>query len=364
MKRTPLYAHHRRLGARMVGFGGWEMPVQYTGITAEHTAVRGAVGLFDVSHMGEFRLTGPDAQAACARLLTNNIEQLSPGRAQYTALLNDSGGILDDLIVYMRGADEFFLCVNAGNTDSDFAWITDHLDGLTVHAHNESAHYGLLALQGPQSLEVLKQLTDDSAIHALRPFHLADASLAGVTTMVARTGYTGERGYELFAPAEAIGALWEAALDVGSAFAISPAGLGARDTLRLEMGYALHGHDITPETTPLEARLTWICHLSGGRFIGHDALARQQRDGVPRKLVGLTLQERGVAREGHMIVDGAGAAVGLVTSGTMSPTLRTPMALGYVPTTLTKPGTEVGIDIRGKIKRAHITKLPFYHPAR
>src|SRR5215470_18956112 len=312
LKRTPLFDAHRALGAKMVPFGGWEMPVQYAGILAEHKAVREDVGVFDVSHMGEVVFRGPGARAAVQKLVTNDVAKLVDGKAMYTVMCYADGGIVDDCIVYRRGAEDLIIVVNASNIDKDFAWMSEN----TGAAENESDAWGLLAVQGPHAVALVSRLAEKDLV-VVPSFGLAYARIAGVEVMVARTGYTGEDGFEIFVPAAATVAVWNAVLGAGA----KPCGLGARDTLRLEARLALYGNDIDQTTTPLEAGLGWVVKLEAADFIGHDALAKQKAEGIPRKLIGFKLAGRGVARHDYPILDGAGQPVGKVTSGAPAPTL-------------------------------------------
>jgi aminomethyltransferase len=355
-KRTPLYADHARLGARFVPFGGWDMPVQYSGILAEHAAVRTAAGLFDVSHMGEVELRGPGALAAAQEMTANDVARLADGQAQYSLLLLPDGGIVDDIMVYRLGAERILLCINAANVDKDVAWIRAHAG--TAEVVDRSAETGLLALQGPKATGVLARLTATD-VAALPRFACAEVEIAGRRVLAARTGYTGEDGWELFVANADASPLWNALLEAGAADGLVPVGLGARDTLRLEAALPLYGNDLDETTTPLEARLGWVVHFDKPSFVGRDALLAQREAGVQRRLCGFTIAERGIARPGQAIlVDGR--EVGRVTSGTHSPTLGKAIGLGYVPPDCAHAGAELGIDIRGRTTRATVTPLPFY----
>jgi aminomethyltransferase len=356
-EKTPLHAAHVALGARMVEFAGFEMPVQYSGVVDEHTAVRTAAGLFDVSHMGEFVFQGERALATLEAMVPTNVSRLSPGRALYTVLMNDAGGIVDDVIVYRVGAQDFMVVVNAANRAKDLAWCEAHLQP-GCELRDVSHVFALLAVQGPRAAEILARA---SAIDlaALAPFDFAEGLVAGIQCIVSRTGYTGEDGFEVFCSGAATPALWDALLAEGAGVGVKPCGLGARDSLRTEMRFCLYGQDIDDTTTPLEAGLGWLVKLDKGDFIGRDVLVRQKADGLRRKLVGFEMIEPGIARHGHAIVDG-GAKVGVVTSGTHSPTLGRAIGLGYVPADLARVGAEIAIDIRGKARRARVCKTPFY----
>jgi aminomethyltransferase len=356
MKRTPLYAAHQALGARFVDFGGWEMPVQYTGIIDEHHAVRQRAGLFDVSHMGEIELRGPHAISVCQALTVNDVSRLCDGQAQYSLLCLPSGGVVDDIIVHRITGERLLLCVNASNTDKDFAWISEHRNG--AEAIDRSAEFAQLAVQGPRATEILTGLTTLS-LSAIPLFAFAEGEVVGCQTLVAHTGYTGEDGWEIYCAPDDATTLWNAILDAGERFGIAPAGLGARDTLRLERALPLYGHELTADTTPLEAGLGWVVRFNKPHFIGREALLRQRDTGVARRLVGLVMTEPGIPRQGYPIVHD-GQAVGAITSGTKSPTLGKAIGLGYVASTLEKVGTKLGVDIRGRIVGAEVVPLPFY----
>ena len=355
-KRTPLFSIYSDYGAKLIGFGAWELPVQFSGIKDEHLAVRSAAGLFDVSHMGEIRLRGPNALAVLQRLATNDAARLQPYSGQYSALLDAPGGILDDIIVYCLERDDYLLCVNANNIENDFQWLREQAKGA-AEVVDESDAWAQVALQGPRAVEILGRLTDRPEL--IRRFMLMPRQAAGVTVLAARTGYTGEDGFELFIPAGSAVPVWEALIQAGHGLGLKPCGLGARDTLRLEMGYPLHGHDISRETTPLEAGLEWIVAWDKGEFIGRPALARQKRDGLSKKRVGLAMTDPGIAREGYPILVG-GKTVGKITSGTRTPSLDQAVAMGYVPVANSQAGQEVFVEIHGKARRARVTPWPFY----
>jgi aminomethyltransferase len=334
LRRTPLFERHAALGARLVPFAGWEMPVQYTSIGDEHRAVRTSAGVFDVSHMGQLQIAGAGAHAYLQGRLSNDLERIGPGQAQYTLLTNDRGGVVDDLIAYRRGEDDYLLVVNASNVDVDHAALSNTQD--------VSSDWALLAVQGPEALERLGI--------GVEPFTFHEEEVLGVDCFVAGTGYTGERGCELgCAPEDATG-LWDAILASG----VSPCGLGARDTLRLEVCYPLHGNDITPERTPIEAGLSWACALDK-EFTGVDVLRRQKEKGPEQKLVAFVMEDPGIPRQGMRIEEG-----GEVTSGTMSPSLGLAIGLGYVGAGRAEPGTEITVDVRGRPRSARIVKKPFY----
>lgn len=359
MKRTPLFAAHQALGARFVDFGGWEMPVQYTGIIAEHHAVRQRAGLFDVSHMGEIELRGPRALATCQALTVNDVGRLHDGQAQYSLLCLPNGGVVDDIIVHRIAPERLLLCVNAGNTEKDLAWVREHHGGAEVV--DRSAEVAQLALQGPRATDILMPVTD-LPLQEIRSFSFREGQVAGRRALVAHTGYTGEDGWEIYCGAEVALVVWNALLDAGRLFGVAPAGLGARDTLRLERALPLYGHELSEETTPLEAGLGWVVRLTKSEFIGRDALLRQREKGVQRKLAGLMMRAPGIPRQGYRIFHGRDA-VGAVTSGTKSPTLGKAIALGYVASTWEEVGTKLGIEIRGRMSEAEVVPLPFYKRA-
>jgi aminomethyltransferase len=356
-KRTPLHACHLEAGARMVDFAGWEMPVQYAGVIEEHRAVRTAAGLFDVSHMGEVRVRGAGAEAFLQRLTPNDVAKLVPGRAHYSGLLTERGTYVDDLLIYRLGPEDFLVVVNASNADRDFEWIASRAD-TGVEVINESDRYALLALQGPKALELLAAFASEG-IGGLKYYGFAEGRVAGVPALISRTGYTGEDGFELYLAPEDAPAVWRRLVEAGAV----PAGLGARDTLRLEAAMALYGHELDETTTPFEAGLGWVVKLDKGDFLGRDALAAQKAQGAPRKLVGFEVQGRGIARQGHGVVSDGGA-VGTVTSGTWSPTFEKALGMAYVPPELAAPGAALKLDVRGKELPAVVVELPFYRRPR
>jgi aminomethyltransferase len=358
LSRTPLHAEHVALGAKLVPFAGYELPVQYpTGITAEHNAVRSAAGLFDVSHMGEFVVRGDRALAFVQRVSSNDASKLEVGQAQYSTLLNEDGKLLDDLIVY-RFADRWMLVVNGANRKKDLARVRGFTAEYGVELEDETERIALLALQGPKAQAILARLTALD-LEAIRYYRFAEGEVDGVPAVVSRTGYTGEDGFELYLPAESAAGVWRRLLKAGAEDGLLPAGLGCRDSLRLEMGYALYGNDLDEQTTPLEAGLGWVVKMDKGDFEGRDALVAQKEAGVPRRLVGFRLKERGFPRHGYPVV-ADGAEVGTVTSGVLSPTLGVGIGMAHVPTALAKPGTEIGISIRGAAVPAEVVRPPFY----
>jgi len=365
LKRTPLFDCHREAGARLVEFAGWEMPVQYAGVMDEHRAVRSAAGLFDVSHMGEFVVSGSDAESFLQHLTPNDVSKLKVGRAHYSGLLTEDGTYVDDLLIYRRGHEEFLLVPNAANIADDFEWVDGRLrEYLAVHRDasvalaDRSDDYALLALQGPKSPEILGRLSDGSFAE-IRYYGFAEGKVAGVDALVSRTGYTGEDGFELYVSPDDAAVLWRALLEAGAPDGLMPAGLGARDTLRLEAAMALYGHEIDRDTTPLEAGLQWVVKLAKGDFIGREVLAAQKADGVRKTLVGFKIVGRGIARQGHSIV-ADGEPIGVVTSGTFSPTLETAIGLAHVPPEQATEGTNLTIEVRGRTLEATVCETPFY----
>lgn len=357
LKRTPLYDTHLKLGARIVEFGGWEMPVQYTSILEEHRAVRQRAGLFDICHMGEIEVRGEEALPFLRRVLTNDPALLSLGQAQYSLLCNREGGVLDDLIVYRTGEKRYLLVVNAANSDKDYRWLKDHRqEGMTVE--NLSDRTGLLALQGPRAEAILQKLTE-IALPTLAYYHCAEGRVAGLEALVARTGYTGEDGFEIVVSSEHAVELWEALMEAGREEGLSPVGLGARDTLRLEAAMPLYGHELDETTNPLEAGLGRFVNWDKGDFIGREALLRVKEEGVRRKLIGFEMVGRGIPRSDYQIAH-QGQVVGRVTSGSYAPTLEAAIGMGYVPPKLARPGTEIEVLIRGRPVRAEVVRRPFY----
>jgi glycine cleavage system T protein (aminomethyltransferase) len=341
----------------MVEFAGWQMPVQYQGVIEEHLAVRRAAGLFDVSHMGEIEVRGAGALALCQQLTANDVARLQVFQAQYNLLLNPKGGVVDDVILYRVKPEAYFICVNASNSDKDFTWIRDHAAGA-VEVDNQSAMYGQLALQGPQAAVILQPLTA-LKLAELKSFHFAFADVATVRCMVARTGYTGEDGFELYCHVDAAEKLWSTLLTAGGPSGLVPVGLGARDTLRLEKAYPLYGHELDDTTTPLEAGLEWVTKVSKPDFIGREVIVKQKADGVRRKLVGLELLQPGIARGDYQLFKN-GRKVGSVTSGTKSPSLGKAIALGYVCSEESRIDNQIDVEIRGRMIPAKIVSLPFY----
>ncbi len=367
LKRTPLFDAHKAAGARIVPFGGWEMPVQYApGILEEHKAVRTAVGLFDVSHMGEIVFRGPRAVDAVQRLMTNAVSKLADGQAMYSVMCYEHGGIVDDCIAYRRGAEEILVIVNASNIDKDFAWMREQSGALCDIADESDAH-GLIAVQGPRAVALVARLAGQPLGDTIKPFHFARATVAGVpVVMAARTGYTGEDGFELLCAAADTPRLWAALLEGGQPDGVLPIGLGARDTLRLEARLSLYGNDIDQTTSPLEAGLGWVVKPDAGDWVGKAALLAQKAKGVERKLVGFVAKGRGIARHDYLIYpagwpqDASLPALGKVTSGTTAPTLGVAVGMGYVPVAHSAPGTALTVDCRGKAAPFEIVAGPFY----
>jgi len=358
--QTPLYFLALELKARLTSFGGWEMPVQFSGITTEHQAVRNAAGIFDISHMGKFALTGKNLIAQLQYLVPSDLSRLQPGQAQYTVLLNANAGIIDDIIFYYQGENsdgeqQGVMIVNAATTSKDKTWLLQHLDTQEINFQDLSKGKILVAVQGPKAVELLQPFVE-ADLSSVKAFGHLEASILGKPAFLARTGYTGEDGFEVMLGPEEGVKLWRSLVEAG----VIPCGLGARDTLRLEAAMALYGQDIDDTTTPLEAGLGWLVHLdTKGDFIGRPILERQKAAGVRRRLVGLQMQGRNIARHGYQVLS-AGVIVGEVTSGTLSPTLGYPIALAYVPTQLANTGQQLDIEIRGKTYPAIVVKKPFY----
>jgi aminomethyltransferase len=357
LKRTPLYECHVEAGARLVDFAGWEMPVQYAGVIEEHRAVRTAAGMFDVSHMGEVRVQGPEAEAFLQHLTPNDVSKLAPGRAHYSGLLTGQGTYVDDLLIYRIGAEEFLVVVNASNADRDFEWIASRA-GSGVQVTNESDQWALLAVQGPKAVEILRPLITAGA-EAVKYYGFLQGEVDGRPAILSRTGYTGEDGFELYVRPEDAPRVWRRVLEAGAPHGLVPAGLGARDTLRLEASMALYGHEIDETTTPFEAGLAWVVKMNKGDFLGRDALAAQQAAGIRRELIGFEVQGRGIARQAHEVKK-EGAVVGAVTSGTWSPSFEKAVGMAYVPVELAAPGTALEIDVRGRALPAVVVEMPFY----
>ena len=359
LKRTPLYDLHRELGAKLIDFGGWEMPVQYAGILEEHRAVRERVGIFDVSHMGELEVSGGDALATLQWLTPNDVARLTDGRCHYTAFLTERGTFVDDLLVYRKAADSYLLVVNASNTPKDFEWARAHSRGASVE--DASDRYALIAVQGPRAESLLSRAAEADP-SPLPYYAFLETSVFGSSALVSRTGYTGEDGFEIYLAPENAESVYRGLLDAGREDGAAPCGLGARDTLRLEARMALYGNDIDDTVTPWEADLGWIVKMKKGDFLGRDALERQKAEGVPRKLVGFEMVDRGIARHGHPARTAHGE--GVVTSGTHSPTLGKPIGLAMLPVAAAGIGSEFTVDIRGRDAKARVVPTPFYKRAK
>lgn len=362
LRKTPLYDAHVALGGRIIDFGGWALPVQYSSILEEHRAVRERAGLFDVSHMGEFHVSGPGAAEAIRKLVTNDCSHLSIHQVMYSPMCYPSGGVVDDILIYRMCESDYWLVVNASNTEKDFEWITKNLSAQDVTVTNISSKVAQIAIQGPMAEAVLSQVSD-SDLSAIKFFWCnPKCTVAGCECVVSRTGYTGEDGFEIYCKAEEARHIWDSLLDAGKSAGLIPAGLGARDTLRFEASLPLYGHELSPEITPLEAGLGFFVKLNAGDFIGREPLAAQKEQGLTRRVVGLELTGRGVAREGYAVTSD-GKEIGHVTSGVFSPTLNRALAMALISIEHTKAGTEVAIDIRGKAVPAVVVKTPFYKKA-
>ena len=354
LQRTPLYGEHLKLGAKLIAFGGWEMPVYYTCILDEHQAVRQRAGIFDISHMGEVEISGPRAAEWLNSMLTNNLDRLAVGEGQYTLMLNDRGGVIDDLIVYRRSEAGYFMVVNAAKIAEDVSWLQDHqVEGVSVS--DQSLLFAAVALQGPTAATIFQTIGELPARNHIGKFKLGRAPM-----LVARTGYTGEDGFEAFFPAETSAEVWEALLELGQAEGLTPCGLGARDTLRLEACYPLNGSDLSPEITPLEAGLGFFVDLKKSRFVGQEALLRQAEAGITRRLVAVKLAPKSPPPRPHYSITVESEIIGELTSGTLSPTLGVGIGLGYVKIPFTKPGQAVEIDVRGRKFPATVEKKPLY----
>ncbi len=357
LKKTPLNEIHRSLGARMVPFGGWDMPVQYTGVIAEHKATREKAGLFDVSHMGEIEVKGMRAAEVCQHLMTNDVARLDEdGKIIYSALCYPDGGVVDDVLLHRVTAEHYIFVVNASNIEKDYAFMREHAPG-GAELLNTSDDWAQLALQGPESARILKPLTDTD-IDTLAYYTFREGHVAGIAGYIARTGYTGEDGFEVYVPSARAEKLWNALMEEGAPCGITPVGLGARDTLRLEAGYPLYGHELSADILPLEAGLGWVTRLEKGEFVGREALAARKEAGITRELIGLRMTERGIPREGYPVHAGE-RQIGLVTSGTQSPTLQTGIALALVEKGAVAVDGPLSVEIRGKKVGAQRVKTPF-----
>lgn len=362
LKKTPLNEVHRQLKGKMVDFGGWDMPVQYeAGTIAEHNRTRTAAGLFDVSHMGEIHVDGKDAIAFVNSITTNDVSKLIDGQAHYSALTNEKGGVIDDLLVYRFGAEKLLLVVNAGTQDKDWEWISSKRQNFDVDLRHASVDYCQIAIQGPKATEMLQKLTDTD-LSAIKYYHFMTGKVDGVDAIISRTGYTGEDGFEVYADASKAAQLWNKMLEAGNfgdEDGILPAGLAARNTLRLEAAMSLYGHELGEDISPLEANLGWICKLNKGDFVGREALQKLKQDGLTRKLVGFEMSEKGIARDGFDVYI-EGKKSGIVTSGSPAPFLKKNIGLAFVPTEFSGVGQKIQIDVRGKMFDAEIVSIPFY----
>jgi len=360
LKKTPLFETHQKYGGRIVDFGGWALPVQFSGIKEEHLAVRNAAGLFDVSHMGEFFVRGKDALALVQRITCNDISKGSPGRVIYSPMCNERGGVVDDLMACCLEGGGYMLVVNASNIDKDYDWVTSHAAGLDVKVENASPGTGEVAVQGPRSEEILQRLTDANLGEMKYYRFKENVKVAGFRTTVARTGYTGEDGFEVYCDAPDTQALWDAIMEAGADDGIVPCGLGARDTLRFEASMPLYGHELDDERTPIEAGFERFVSFTKGDYIGREALLKQKTEGPRIKLIGFEMIDRGgVPRAGYPITSGC-AVVGKVTSGNYSPTFEKNLGMGYVPAQMAVVGAELGLDVRGRTMKVKIVQMPFY----
>lgn len=360
MKKTALYKIHRDLGAKIVSFAGYEMPVEYTGVTREHIAVRESIGIFDISHMGDFWVKGTEAEKLLQHITTNDVSKLIPGKAQYTCMPNGKGGIIDDLIIYQYEEDKYFLVVNASNIDKDWNWINQH-NTFDAVLENASDNMSQIAVQGPNAIAALQNLTNIK-LNEISPFNFRVGKIAGLENIIiSATGYTGAGGFELYFYNSQAEAAWNAIMEAGKEFDIVPVGLAARDTLRLEMGYCLYGNDIDDNTSPIEAGLGWITKfIDGNEYIDKEFLYKQKETGVVKKLIGFTMIDRGIPRQHYEIKNNIGAVIGEVTSGTMSPMMKKGIGMGYVKTEYATPGTQIFLQIRNKILKAEVVKFPIY----
>ncbi|MBT8320639.1 MAG: glycine cleavage system aminomethyltransferase GcvT [Eudoraea sp.] len=363
MKKIALAEVHKSLGAKMVPFAGFEMPVSYEGVNIEHETVRKGVGVFDVSHMGEFLIEGPNALSLIQKISSNDASKLTPGKAQYSCMPNENGGIVDDLIIYKVKEEVYLLVVNASNIEKDWEHISKYNDTIGAQMRNISDAYSLLAIQGPLAVEAMQSITSVD-LASIKFYNFVVGDFAGIEhVIISATGYTGSGGFEIYCKNEEVEQVWNKVFEAGAAYGIKPIGLAARDTLRLEMGYCLYGNDINDTTSPIEAGLGWITKFTKD-FVNHEALAEEKKEGPQRKLIAFEMLERGIPRQGYSIVDDSGKELGKVTSGTMSPSLGIGIGLGYVPTPLATNDNTIHIQIRKKAVPARIVKLPFYKAER
>jgi len=356
-RRTALYDLHKEAGGRMVDFHGWELPVQYSSVMQEHHAVRRACGIFDVSHMGQVEVKGPDAIAFMQKVSSNDAARLKDGDAMYAHILNEKGGVVDDIIYSRLGAQHVFIVVNAATVAKDYAWLLEHAEGMNVTLENRSEHFGMIALQGPKAERLLSDIAPEAA--KLKRFGALPLQLYNRDSLITRTGYTGEDGFELIVPNETVPRVWETLVAEGASYGLVPCGLGARDTLRLEAGYLLYGSDVDDDHTPYEAGYGWVVKLAKPSFIGREPLERQKKEGLKRKLLGVKLLERGVPRSGAPVLVGE-ERLGTLTSATFSPTLQAGIGVGYLSKPDLAPGTKVSVELHGRRMAAEISAVPFY----
>lgn len=357
LQKTPLYDEHVKLGAKMVDFAGWLMPIQYKGLREEHNCVRTQVGLFDVSHMGEIRVKGPKALATLEWLTTNDVSKLNNGEAQYSLLPNDQGGLVDDIIVYCMEKDsDYLICVNASNKDKDYQWMQKNNKGADIT--DESSFWGQIAVQGPQAMNLLEKVFG-MPLKQMKPFTFSKTHFTGAQAIIATTGYTGEKGAEVFIEAQAASHLWNELMREGQAFSVQAIGLGARDTLRTEMKYSLYGHEIDDTTNPYEAALGWVIKPAKKDFLNKSQIVGLKEKGLQRSLIGFKMLDKGIPRQGYSLHSMDGSAIGMVTSGTHSPSLDEPIGIGYLATPYVAEGTEFLVDIRGRKVKAKVCKTPF-----
>jgi aminomethyltransferase len=361
LKITTLYEEHVALGARMVPFAGWNMPVQYSGVVEEHKCVRNSVGIFDVSHMGEFNVTGRGALEFLQIMTLNDVSKIVIGQAQYNALCYENGTLVDDIIIYRRGFDSFFICVNASNIEKDFFWLKEHSPKQGVIIDNVSDNYAQIAIQGPKSRELVAKVIDVK-ISDLAYYYFAEGKVLGIPSIIARTGYTGELGYELYVPAAAAAKIWNGLLQAGIDYGVKPCGLGARDTLRLECCYLLYGNDMDNTTTALECGLSWITKFEKSSFIGKEVLLKQKENGLKKRIVAFEMQEKAIGRHGYKIFSSENGEneIGFITSGSPSPSLSKNVGMAYVSNEFSKLGTKIWVEVRGEKKSATVVKKPFY----
>lgn len=364
LKKTALHAEHLKLNAKMIDFGGWDLPVQYTSVIQEHRACRNTAGLFDVSHMGEITVRGPDAEAFINFVITNDISTIKNGQAQYTVMCREDAGIIDDLIVYKKTSTDYFIVVNAANTEKDFNWFLNAQKKFPGNytLKNESSEWSQIAIQGPNALKILKKITNDPIDTLSGYFFLEGTLLNTIPSLIARTGYTGEDGFELYLPNHSAGAVWHALLEHGTLLGLTPCGLAARDTLRLEVKFPLYGNELSEQTNPLEAGLGWVVKLQKTKdFIGKDALIKIKNTGTLRSLVGLKLLEPGIPRQGYKLFDSNGNdEIGMITSGTQSPMTKDSIAMAYIKNDFSTIGTPIKVEVRSNKIKAEIVKTPFY----